>query len=223
MLAEGGIVLFLYYCLPLAIMMFAYFKKNKKLAYWAVCMCMFWNVVIFHVKLINFFIIAFGYSMFDLEVANKQLHFSIDFPTENLSEEKGYFIKQVLCLPKGISTMMNLVLVFAAVYGILNADLFSIRNLIVSILVMVLEILYHVFLIKSIIMSRTYMNCFEIGLWLFYMLFGQAYHVLDSFYTLTDLHIQTCWWHSIAAAVVLIAGGVFCERIQSESKRIEIG
>ena len=213
-LAEGGIVLFLYYFLPFVILMSAYFQKNKKIAYWAVCMCMFWIVVIFHVRLFVFFLLALGYSMLDLEYVNKRLHFGIELPMDNLSEEKGNFQLKILCLPKGVAAVMDLVLVFAAVYGLMNAGRFSLKNTIVSGGILVLEIVFVVIRFQKKNWNRTYLNCIEIGFWLFYMICGQAYRVFDHFYTLTDLHIQTCWWHSIVAAVILIAAGVIFEKIQ---------
>ena len=54
------------------------------------------------------------------------------------------------------------------------------------------------------------------GLWLFYMLVGQPYRVLDDFYTLTNLHIQDSWWKFIVVVIVLYAVGTIWDVLYEE-------
>lgn len=210
-LAEGGIVLFGYYVLPFFLMMAAYFRKNRKLAYWSVGMFLFWVVVIFHLRLFIFFLLALGYAMIDFRITpkdpEKKLRLSLRIPSDSPSQETGYFTKKLLNLPLGFVAIMGMLLLFFAGYGLVCAAQFSARNFIVSLAVLALEGCGFALLRKKGQLSRKSISLLQMGSWLMYLLFGQAYQVMNSFYTLTGLHIQTNWYRFLVLVVVLYACG----------------
>lgn len=209
-LAEGGIVLFAFYFLPFLFMMLAFFKKNRKFAFWGAGMFLFWVVVIFHTRLFIFFLLALGYSMVKFKVRllnvkenEKRVEAGITYFDENQSEEKGYFSKTFLDLPVGFILIMTMILVGSAVYGLISFKDFNVQNLISSIFILLAEALLLFWNLKKKSLSKLVNSICQIGIWLFYMLVGQPYRVLDSFYTVTKLHIQDCWWKFIVVVIGL--------------------
>lgn len=218
-LAEGGIVLFSYYFLPFALMMSAFFKRNARLAYWAAGMFMFWVVVIFHTRLFIFFLLALGYSMIDLKVhlfhipkKEKVIDCSLWIFQDNLSEEAGYFQKQFLNLPVGFLIVSSFILSFVACFGLMNSDRFSVSNAISAIIILLAELAILIYNVKTKKLTGFQNSILQILLWLFYMAAGQPYQVINYFYSLTGLHIQTKWWLSIVLAILLYSVGVLAER-----------
>lgn len=214
-LAEGGIVLFIYYCIPFVLMMSAFFKKNHKLAYWSVGMCLFWVVVIFHTRLFIFFILAFGYAMIDLRVrvrglkeGEKRVEFSIADIQGNLSEDSKLIHKKMLDLPVGFLAVMSGILSFTSVFGLIHFKRFTMANAIAAVIILIAQCAILFIHLKFYKLSKNQNTMLQTCLWVFYMCFGQPYRVLDYFYTVTKLHIQDVWWHSIAAVTVLYFVGV---------------
>lgn len=231
-LAEGGIVLFTYYLTPFLIMMLAFFRKNKKLAYWGIGMCLFWVVVIFHVRLFIFFLLAFGFSMLELQVSLKgelegkrRIRLSVNHPCENCREEEApgdwnsFFGREMINLPRGFVFVMAVVLVFLAIDGLLEHRYFSTRNTAVSAVLLAGEAILWIAWLKNEKITWRQQGILQLGGWFLYMLLGQPYQVIDHFYTVAGLHIQTCWWKPIVAAIILIAVGILSEKVLPEKKK----
>ena len=225
-LAEGGIVLFSYYAIPFLILMLAYFRGNRRLAYWAVGMFLFWVVVIFHIRLFIFFLLAFGYATIEFKVNLKEagwrnkVHFSVHYFRENQSEDKGYLSFGFPELPMGFVVVMGLILNGLAVYGILSAGHFSVRNLSVSVAIIILEVGGLIILHKRKSVTLKHISFIQIGLWAVYMLFGQAYQVLNEIYAITGLHIQTCWYRFLIVVLCLYSFGVLVDVMYNDSKGV---
>ena len=225
-LAEGGIVLFAYYFIPFLLMMFTFFKKNRRFAYWAVGMFLFWVVVIFHTRLFIFFLMALGYSMIDFKLrlfnvkeSEKRCDFKILYFSENISDDTGYFQKKALNMPAGLLIVMSVILLGASVYGLGNVGSFSIGNAIISIVLIIAVMTYGLLLLKKRNLNIMQKNIIPIGLWLIYMLVGQPYKVLDSFYTVTQLHLQDSWWKFVVVSVVFYSIGVLLDFFFDGRKR----
>ena len=216
-LAEGGIVLFTYYLIPFVLFMISYLKKNKKLAYWGVGMFFYWVVVIFHTRLLVFFILALGYSMVELK---KEKKFSLKLNTyiENLSEEKGLFTRKLIDLPAGFIVMMGVALTFCSLLGILCNTLldtapFSTANSIISVIIFVFEIALLTLSIKRYKIGKFKNTMFQLGAWLAYIVIGQPYKVIDYFLTTFGLRIQDAWWTSIILVIFLFIIGLLTDTL----------
>ena len=220
-LAEGGILLFIYYVIPFVLMMTGFFKGNRKLAYWSAGMFLFWVVVIFHARTFVFVLMALGYSMVDVEThllnkkeGQKRIKCSLWIFKENQGEEgEGWFSKKILDLPDGMIVMMGAFLVFTALYGLLCGTWFSLRNVIVAILVLLAEVVVLVLNLKKKFSKRE-MTLFQIEFWMAYVLFGQPYRVLNDFMTRTNLRTQDVWWQFIAFVLVLYGVGMLVDDVK---------
>ena len=212
-LAEGGIVLFTYYVLPFAFMAYGYFKGNRRLAYWAIGMFAFWVVVIFHTRLFMFFLLALGYSMVDLrthlfqrEKKTKQIiEFKLHVFEENQLMDKHWLKKDCLILPNAFVFIMSLLLFFSSCWGLVFAKRFSVRNGVISVILIFTEIVFFVLAFLRKRFSKKIIDCVLGMLWLIYMCVGQPYQVLDHFYSMTGLHFQDSWWRFIVLCLIIYA------------------
>ena len=223
-LAEGGIVLFTYYFLPFFYFMLAFFKKNRKLAYWGAGMFLFWVVVIFHTRLFIFFLLAFGYSLADVKVrikdvkeGEKRISFGIHYPDDNLSADGGFFSKKILDLPEGFLFVMNLVLTGAAIYGLIRNSLFSTASLITSAAVLLAQAALLVAFVMKKKVAKMQRSLILTGLWILCLTCGQLYEVLDSIYTVLHLHVQDCGWSFLLAVTILYAIGTVVQETKAHA------
>ena len=214
-LAEGGIILFIYYFLPFLFMMLAFFKKNRKLAYWAAGMFLFWVVVIFHTRLFIFFLLAFGYSMIELKIPlldskekEKKISFNLIYPMDNYSADGIFWGKMKLNLPWGYIYIMHFVLGCTAMYGICCYRSFPVMSLIISIVILLIQIIMVFFSILKKNMTKMQNTIILFVEWLMFMFFGHLYKVLDSLFSALKLHIQDCGWSFLLTATILYAIGI---------------
>lgn len=199
-LAEGGIILFTYYFLPFLLLMLSFFKKNRKMAYWSVGIFALWFVIIFHARLFIFFLIALGYSVIDFRVHvfstqsdEKKVRFKLLSFDENISSDEQMIEKKMtkwLIMPNGFIVMMFTTLIFFLAFGMINFKKFSIINFVVSFLIFALGIIAFIYLCNKRSINKIYASLVLIGFWLFYMIVGQPYKVIDYFLTVSCLHIQ---------------------------------
>lgn len=211
-LAEGGILLFLYYVIPFALMMAAFFKGNRKLAYWAVGMFLFWVVVIFHARAFVFFLMALGYSMIDVETHlfnkkddQKRIKASLWIFKENQGDEEGWFQKKILNVPDGFLVMMGTILCLTVVYGLTCGTKFALRNTIAAVFVLIAEAVILFLNLKGKKFTKRENTLFQMEFWMIYVLFGQAYQVLNDFLTRARLRTQDVWW-SFPLLVLVVYG-----------------
>lgn len=225
-LAEGGIVLWLYYVIPFVIMGMSFFKKNKKTAYWAAGMFLFWVGVVFHLRLLIFLILALGYSMIDLKLTEdgngkKKIAFAIKWFDENENTEPGFFVKKPLCVPISFRIVMMAFLVCVSGYCLINASSMQVTDIISAVVVLtgcVVLVLCNTGGRKM----NGYINfAIECGLWLVFMLIGNLYQVLDRLYSATGLYIQDNWWTSIVQVILMYAVGCAIEMIR-ENKKVSV-
>lgn len=218
-LAEGGIVLWTYYVLPFVIMLSGFFKKNKKLAYWAAGTFAFWIAVIFHTRLMIFVLLSMGYSFVDIncerdkETKKYKFAFSINRPCDNLASEKGFFERHPFKIPAAFRIVMMTILGVVSVYSIANIDEMDTGSIICDFVVLIgIGIL--VFLNTKGRRLSEYVNiAIEIGIWLVYMVVGSLYQVLDSFYKATGMYMQDTWWLSIVVVIGLYIVGCFTDKL----------
>lgn len=223
-LAEGGIVLFVYYLLPFLIMMFALFKKNPKLAYWGAGMFMFWVVVIFHTRLYVFFLLAFGYAMLELKVRllhvkenEKRVELGLANYKEYVTEEnnaktfweklKAMFRISIFDIPSGFLMVMSTILAVVSIYALINAKQFSASSIIACAIILVSEIVILVLYIMKKFKAKKWIIIAQLILWGIFMIIGHAYRVLDSFMAATSLRLQDSRWHFVVLTVILYAVG----------------
>ncbi|MCQ2495193.1 MAG: hypothetical protein MJ131_01230 [Lachnospiraceae bacterium] len=223
-LAEGGIVLWLYYVIPFVIMGMSFFKKHKKTAYWAAGMFMFWVGVVFHLRLLIFLILALGYSMIDLRMVEdenkkKKVAFSIKWFDENEDTEPGFFVKKPLRIPVSFQIVMMAFLVCVSGYSLINASEVETLDIVSAIIVLIGSAALIVLNVGGIRLNGYINLAVEGGLWLVFMLVGNLYQVLDKIYTAAGLYIQDNWWASIAQVTVMYAIGCAIEMIM-EKKRV---
>lgn len=106
-IAEGGILLFLYCVLPFAVMMLHFFRGNKKLAYWGMGMFGLYSVVIIHTRFIACFFIAFGYSLLnvrlkkefpfvEIDIRNIDDNISVKVREESRDGQSGKRVKDII-------------------------------------------------------------------------------------------------------------------------------
>ncbi len=226
-LAEGGIILYIYYFLPFLFMMLAFFKKNRKLAYWAVGMFLFWVVVIFHTRLFIFFLLAFGYSMIELKIPfldskgkEKKISFDFIFPMNNCSADGKIFGKFNLDLPWGFIFTMHFVLGCTAIYGIICHKLFPIMSLITSIVVLLIQIIMAFFGMNKKIITKTQNMIILFSEWLTFMICGHLYKVLDSLFSAFKLHIQDCGWSFLLTATILYSVGIVINMYSKQKEMV---
>ncbi len=242
-LAEGGILLFTYYIIPFIIMISAYFRKNRRLAFWGIGMFFMFVVVIFHTRLLIFLFMALGYSMIEIKrkksaenaeklkkVSDKTVSseetgglkkgrftFRILEYDENLAEDKKLFNRKILDLPEGLIVMMGLVLLFLSVWGIVYRDKFSTANMYISIVIVLFEISVVVFELKNRKPDKTRSTVSQIAIWIVYLCIGQPYRVSDHFLTTCGLRIQDSWWKSIVLIIVLYGAGLIVDTIKKRT------
>ena len=216
-LAEGGLALFTYYFIPFLLLASAFFKKNRKLAYWGLGMCFYWIVVIFHTRLLIFFVLALGYSMVSIK-KDKKFRIEIDYYSENISKDKKLFSKKLLDMPYGMIVMMGALLTFCSLLGILNYAFlkdtpFSMANSIVSVIILVGEVAVLTLNLKHYNLTKFSNTLIQIFAWLIYMIVGQPYQVINYFLTTFGLRIQDAWWTSIIFVIILYIIGLLADTL----------
>ncbi|MBP5282179.1 MAG: hypothetical protein J6Z22_06735, partial [Lachnospiraceae bacterium] len=219
-LAEGGIILFIYYLIPFVLMAFAFLRGNRKLAYWSIGMFLFYVVVIFHARALIFLLMALGYSMVDFRLhlssgdktkksdkaktadkaadkANtnekKTVEFHILDFDENLSEAPGWFQKKMLDMPVGFGAVMSLILMATVLYGIVFESQLGIRNMIVQIIIVITPVILFLYEKMYTKMTKRERDVVLIDLWVLYIFLGKPYQVLNAFLTKTSMRTQDIW------------------------------
>lgn len=221
-LAEGGLVLWLYYVIPFAFMIASFFKKNKKTAYWAIGMLCFWIGVVFHFKLLIFIILALGYSMIDLRVIEDEKHKKrvsclIKWFDENNSEDGDFFEKQPLNIPFSIGIVATTILFLSSVYTIVNAAIFEITDITCAVVVIIGTM---VLIVINRKINKFVVLGIEAAFWALFMSVGHLYKVLDSIYIMLGLYIQDKWWTSLVAVVLVYVFGAAVQMI-IDNKRLK--
>lgn len=228
-LAEGGILLFAYYLLPFSLMAFAYFRKNRRLAYWALGMFAFWVVVIFHARLFVFFIMAFGFSMINLklhlfskqkgekEEKKKYVELSVRFFEDEANDSDETFVRNVLNLPRSLVLLTGVAVFFFATWGLMHAKLFSVFNLATCVLIILTEITVLAINVIKKSISKQKNAIIQLILIITFMTIGQPYQVLHHFYKATGLLIQDNWWLSIVVAIGTYGIGVITDKMMDNA------
>lgn len=225
-LAEGGIMLWSFYVIPFVLMAVAFFKKNKKLAYWSVGMFAFWVVVIFHTRLLIFMLVALGYSMIELELSEsenkkKKVSFAIKWFDENLPDTPGIWEKNPMTVPMSFRIVMMGILGGVAVYSLFNIQTYGAVTAACAIVILVCEAAMIFIKNKKKSVKTGYYLVSDIVLWALFMAFGQLYTVLDGLYEAFGLYMQDNWWTSIVAVIILYAVGALTDILTTKKNSVE--
>jgi hypothetical protein len=211
-LAEGGIVLSVYYLLPFVILALQFFKGSKKLACWGIGMFCVYAVVIIFQSLFIFFLMAFGYSMLDID--RKGIRLLI--PQDNISVMEGnagksgfydrYFTRKLLDIPEGLLAVLAVIPVFTAVYSVFVEKKISPGSVMAMAVIVLLFMLTYAGEKKGMISEKkTWLTLCELVIWGVYLLFGHMYRTLDDILGRYNMLLQQSQWRFVIFVIITYA------------------
>lgn len=227
-LAQGGLLLSLYFLFPLVITIGSFFKKNKKLAFWGLGMLLLYTTIVFNNRVLIFLILSMGYSLLNIQINKTKpyMQISFDYPSDNLSDDndnrKWYEkckVKDGFIVPKEMTVAGYIILVIISVYTLINCSNKPVTSIIcASFAILVTLAVLCIWIVrlkayksnnsgnsdKSNIGNKLYLISYITGLalWGIFIVVGHMYASIDGFLRENNLLLQDAHWSFVICVVI---------------------